>query len=149
MKIIEGDLLEIKEGIIAHQCNCRGVMGTGIALRIKRKWPNVFREYHKAFKVKQLILGELSTIRVSEDLYIVNLLGQDGYGRGSRKTDYNAVAQAFGYLHKFAKVVDKQVYIPHFMGCVNAGGNWEIYSHIVDTYCPDTIAVKLVKGSGK
>ncbi len=38
MKIINGNLLEVKKGIIAHQCNCKGVMGAGIALQIKKKW---------------------------------------------------------------------------------------------------------------
>lgn len=149
MIIIEGDLLTIDKGIIAHQCNCKGVMGTGIALRIKRKWPIVFKEYRGAFLAKQLVLGELNTVKVTADLHIVNLLGQDGYGRGSRKTNYNAVAQAFGNLNKLRVVLDKQVYIPYFMGCANAGGNWEIYSKIVDTYCPDTIAVKLEEGHRK
>ncbi len=143
MKIIEGDLLEVKDGIIAHQCNCRGAFGVGIALRIRRKWPTVFVEYQKAFRVKQLILGELNIVKVTGDLHVVNLLGQDRYGRGSRMTDYNAVAQAFGSLHKLSVDLNKQVYIPYLMGCVNAGGNWEVYSKIVDTHCPNTIAVRL------
>ncbi|WP_411668007.1 hypothetical protein [Bacillus subtilis] len=38
IKIIQGDLLEAKENIIAHQVNCKGVMGSGIALQIKKKY---------------------------------------------------------------------------------------------------------------
>ena len=143
MKIIEGDLLTIENGIVAHQCNCKGVMGAGIALRIKRKWPKAYMEYRKAFLRKQLILGDLNVVKISANLHIVNLLGQDGYGRGSRKTDYNAVAQAFNSLRKLGEIYEKQIYIPYQMGCVNAGGRWGIYYKIVDTYCPGVIAIKL------
>lgn len=141
MKIIEGDLLEIEEGIITHQCNCRGVMGTGIALKIAKRWPIVLGEYREDFTKGRLVLGNIHTVKVADELYIVNLLGQDRYGRESRKTDYNAVAQAFGSLHKLSVTLNKRVYIPYLMGCVNAGGNWEVYSKIVDIYCPYTIAV--------
>ena len=143
MKIIEGDLLTIEDGIIAHQCNCRGVMGAGIARRIKRRWPQVYKEYRDAYLRKQLTLGDINIVRISENLYIVNLLGQDGYGRGSHKTDYNAVAQAFNSLCKLGNTHNKQIYIPYLMGCANAGGRWDIYSKIVDTYCPGVIAVRL------
>lgn len=143
MEIMDGDLLKIEDGIIAHQCNCRGVMGAGVARRIRRRWPQVYKEYREAYTRKQLTLGDINTVRVTENLYVVNLLGQDGYGRGSRRTDYNAVAQAFTSLHKLVEIYNKQIYIPYLMGCVNAGGKWEIYSKIVDTYCPDVIAVRL------
>lgn len=36
IKIIQGDLLEAKENIIAHQVNCKGVMGSGVAKQIKQ-----------------------------------------------------------------------------------------------------------------
>ncbi len=143
MKIIEGDLLEIKEGIITQQVSCLGVMVAGVALKIKRRWPKAYTEYRTSFLRRQLVLGEIHVVKVTGDLYVVNLLGQDRYGRGSRMTNYNAVAQAFGSLHKLSVDLNKQVYIPYLMGCVNAGGNWEVYSKIVDTYCPNTIVVRL------
>lgn len=39
MKIIhkDGNLLDAKTDVIAHQVNCQGVMGAGIALQIKNK----------------------------------------------------------------------------------------------------------------
>ena len=36
MIIIQADILDIKEGIIAHQVNQLGVMGGGLALEIKK-----------------------------------------------------------------------------------------------------------------
>lgn len=46
IQILENsDLLKIDKGIICHQTNCIGVMGGGIALQIRNKWPNVYKQY--------------------------------------------------------------------------------------------------------
>lgn len=41
VKLINGDLLEAKETYIAHQVNCYGAMGRGVALQIKNRYPDV------------------------------------------------------------------------------------------------------------
>lgn len=35
---------------IAHQVNCRGKMGSGVALAIKQKYPEVYQKYSEACK---------------------------------------------------------------------------------------------------
>lgn len=47
VKLINGDLLEAKETYIAHQVNCYGAMGRGVALQIKNRYPDVYRRYHE------------------------------------------------------------------------------------------------------
>ena len=37
MKLINKDILTVTEGIIAHQANCRGAMGKGLAKQIADK----------------------------------------------------------------------------------------------------------------
>ena len=73
MIYVKGNLLESPVHIIAHQVNCLGIMGGGIALQIKNKWPKVFEEYkefietniNKAFIPVKAILGK-RVISVSE-----------------------------------------------------------------------------------
>ena len=54
MKIIykKGNLLDAQTDVIAHQVNCQGVMGSGVAKQIKEKWPDVFKQYD--YHVKML-----------------------------------------------------------------------------------------------
>lgn len=42
--IKEGDLFEV-QGNIGHGVNCSGVMGKGIALEFKRRYPEMFKSY--------------------------------------------------------------------------------------------------------
>ena len=49
IKIFDGDILNASEYILAHQVNCMGIMGSGIAKQIKDKYPEVFEQYRKFF----------------------------------------------------------------------------------------------------
>ena len=42
IEIVNGDLLQSNLPLIAHQTNCLGVMGAGIAKAIKNKWNSVY-----------------------------------------------------------------------------------------------------------
>lgn len=45
IKIREGNLFDSNADIIAHQVNCQGIMGSGVARQIKKKYPEVFNMY--------------------------------------------------------------------------------------------------------
>jgi O-acetyl-ADP-ribose deacetylase (regulator of RNase III) len=145
MKVITKDLLSVDKGIICHQCNCRGSMGAGIALAIKRKWPHVYDGYRKVFEEQGLKLASLHMVRITDELYVANMMCQDEYGGKRVNTNYNAVALAFSKLHKYKEenLKNSTIYIPYKMGCGLAGGNWKEYTRIVDTVCPGVIACKL------
>lgn len=150
LKVIEGNLLDIKEGIIAHQVNTAGVMGAGIALAIKNKWPYVYHEYQ--FECNQFnqtdkqILGHCHLVQLErpfdhfDGLYVANIFGQHLYGKKTRKTNYGAVSKAFSKLRAYS---DIQVYVPYLMGCGLGGGDFEIYSEIIEAFIPNAIVVRL------
>lgn len=133
------DILSVKSGVIVHQVNCQGIMGAGIALKIKRKWPLVFQRYRK-FKFK---LGQIQLIQVEPGLWICNLAGQDRYGRDKRYTDYEAVRIGLDKLNAWVWAEEKDlrhgipIYIPKFMSSANAGGDWDIISKLISEVLAD------------
>lgn len=141
---IKGDILDVNYGIICHQVNCKGKMGAGIALSIRKKWPIVYRDYMDAYNECQLIPGAviLSTILPSE-LYIANLCGQLNYGRDKIYTIYPAVRACLIKLNKMLDATNKgfPVYIPKGMGCSLAGGDWNIVLNIIKEILPRAIIV--------
>ena len=50
LKIINGNIFDGNEDIICHQTNCLGIMGGGIALQVKKLYPNVYNEYSNLCK---------------------------------------------------------------------------------------------------
>lgn len=144
MKIIKGNILDIKEGIICHQVNCMGVAGAGLAKQIRDKYPQWYNEYQSdAWGWQYKGLGNISTFEVSEspELIIVNMFAQLRYGRTKQHTDYNALRQCLEAVRMFYG--DRKVYLPYGVGAGLGGGLWQVISGIIEDVLPSAIIVEL------
>ena len=140
MKFIYGNILDIKKGLILHQVNCMGVMGAGLALDIRNKYPKVWLDYKNHDSMDLLKLGNVvTTVIHPSELVYGSICGQLQYGRtGACYTDYNALSTAFFSIQtmKFGPI-----YIPWEMGCGLAGGNWTKVLQIIERFLPDATIV--------
>lgn len=130
MSTIEGNLLEVTRGILVHGCNCRGVMGGGIALSVKNKWPYVYEVYERTHASMGLKLGSVLPVKVGEELYVVNAMTQDNLGTSSIQVDYPAVRKCFAQVRILANATGLPVMYP-LIGCGLAGGDWKVVSKII------------------
>lgn len=144
MRVVEMDLFDVTNGIIAHQVNCQGVMGAGVAASLKNRYPDVYAAYGALCDRlgPASLLGMVQPVRASESLTVLNVFGQAEFGKSSRNTSYDATADAWEKIaNKYGR--ETEIHIPYLMGCALGGGNFDIYSAIVDAYCPWVIACKL------
>jgi O-acetyl-ADP-ribose deacetylase (regulator of RNase III) len=44
---------------LAHGCNCKGVMGKGISVEFRRRWPAMFEEYKRCCAEGSFTLGDV------------------------------------------------------------------------------------------
>lgn len=156
-----GDLLSVTEGFIVHGCNARGIMGSGVALQIRRKYPEAFRgyyEYVKRIENYNARLGGANGIKlggkvinhfVDKNLVIVNAITQDSFGRNPdvRYVDYDAVRECFKTINGMVQArrnndeyskVKKVINFP-LIGCGLANGDWEVVKGIIDEEIDDSI----------
>jgi len=141
---IQGDLLEITEGVICHQVNCRRVAGAGIALQIRNKWP----DWYQAFRATSPRLGKISLYEAIEGtLYIANLFSQTTYGTGKRHTNCAAFGSCLMELRGAASGM--KVYFPKCVGCGLAGGNWQFIYRIIEDAFPNAFIVTYSPASTK
>ena len=138
MVIIDDDILTVSRGIICHQVNCKRVMGAGLAAAIRKKYPRHYEDYMKT----DAHLGELVVTQANDDLYIVGIYGQHGYGRDKRYTDYGALEKGLTTVDALSRSLGLPVYLPYGIGCGLAGGDWEIVKTIIDKVLPNAIAIK-------
>lgn len=138
MKIIKGDILSVKEGIIVQQVNCQGVMGSGVAKAIRDKYPEVFLHYRAACDEAanpSELLGQSVVVHIPSDdhlLFVHNIFGQLNYGRdGAVYTNYQALDEGFKLVRECAEVMDLPVHYPK-IGAGLGGGDWEIISEIIE-----------------
>ncbi len=128
--------------IICHQVNCKGVMGSGLALHIRKHFPDLYIEYKikcENNKSSKVMLGEVLYYPVKhQECYftIANIFGQDDFGRKGRYTDYNALEKAFKAIRHCAQPTKTHkattIRIPRNMGCGLGGGEWKTVFKIID-----------------
>lgn len=137
----KGDLLGVTEGVIAHGVNCQGVMGSGVALAIKKKYPRVFKYYNILCESEKTdtkkLLGRTLIVRAKEDEstpMVANCFTQNFYGTDKRHVNYEAVAESFASLYKHYNTSENPDMILHIpkIGAGLGGGNWEIISRIIE-----------------
>ena len=141
IKILDGDVVYADADIIAHQVNCRGTMGAGLAKQIKFFFPEAFNAYESLCKQHRYdpdeLLGNcqlvMSTKPNDDRVIIANLFAQDRYGRDRRFTDYDAFRQCMVALNRKAKsIYAKTIALPYKIGCGLAGGDWDKIYNIIE-----------------
>ncbi len=142
MTIEDGNILDKTHGIICHQVNSEGVMGAGLALSIKNKYPVVYKEYMEVYNTGQWRTGRVSYTEVADGLFVANLCAQGMYGYGGRFTDYEALEQCIESVKGFAP--ELPIYFPYGIGCGLAGGDWEIVSEMIEKIIPDATIVRII-----
>lgn len=134
IELYHGNIFEAPVDIIIHQANCFNTMSAGIAKRIKQIFPEAYKVDLATKRGDKNKLGTFS-IAASKSKIIINLYGQYMYGRDKCYTDYRAVKKGLIAIKEFVKgVSDSQgevIGIPYGMGCVNAGGDWQIVERLI------------------
>lgn len=160
MKIITGDIIELLPpgGVLFHQVNTLGKFGAGLALNIRRKWPEVAEHYERLVRIEAAPYGDtsglLGNFRVSwlkaDELTpwarrrgVCHLFAQTTIGRDRRHTNYTALARA---LHAAADhYAARECYFPHGMGCGLGGGDWTFVQALIEENFPNAIIVQYQK----
>ena len=148
----KGNLLDVTEGIIVHGANAQGVMGSGVALAVKRMYPECFAEYRREYEQLGLNLGSIvwwnidmenrENIPLPNLLYIANGITQKFYGTDKRHVNYVAVADVFKEVIRQAKSTKLDVNFPK-IGAGLGGGRWEIIEAIINDCDPENRVKKI------
>ena len=186
IKTIKGNLLDFPQhdpsdpdihlgiNVIAHSCNCRMIMGGGIARQIKSRYPQAYEadvkyisnEYDDNgqyihplgnFSKAEVISNESKVYLPDGKGLIYNMYTQAGVGTGERQVNYEKFWQALNNVEKdlYRINVEKHEYdgsSPHVLGlhhgisCGLAGGNWEIREAMIkDVFVDSPMQCCIVK----
>lgn len=124
MEYIQGDITHETTGLIIHGCNAQGVMGSGVALAIKTKWPIVYEEYLKHPQGREA-LGKVQFIQIDEGLYIGNCWTQEFFGNdGKIYADRGALRRCLFQALAFCESHGLELKTPKIASGL-AGLNWD------------------------
>jgi len=144
--ITQGDLLQQTDiDAIVNTVNCVGVMGKGIALQFKKKWPGNFKAYVHACKAGEVRLGKMFVYdagAMATPNFIINFPTKDHW-RGKSRIEFIQDG-----LKDLSQVITKynirSIALPP-LGCGNGGLDWDDVEPLIEKTFSDLtdIEVKL------
>lgn len=125
--IIEGDLFESDAHVLVNAVNCVGVMGKGIALEFKKRFPQVFEEYAAACAHGRMHPGSMHIVQLRELVgntqAVINFPTKRHWRDNSLLEDIDSGLEDL--VHEIGYSFWHTIAIPA-LGCGNGGLPWEI-----------------------
>ena len=126
IQVVQGDLLKQDDvDAIVNTVNCVGIMGKGIALQFKNKWPKNFSAYESACRAGEVRPGKMFVFDAgayARPHFIVNFPTKDHW-RGKSKLAFIRDG-LIDLVAQIKRLNIQSVAIPP-LGCGNGGLDWE------------------------
>ena len=139
--LVKGDIFESQCDVITITVNCRGVMGKGIALMAKMKFPELFQNYRILCNHGKIKLGYpiLHTISTGEKFL---LFPTKDHWRYNSKLEW--IESGLIELKRIIHQIDSLALAP--LGCGNGKLNFDdvldlIFKHLEDADCQINVYV--------
>jgi O-acetyl-ADP-ribose deacetylase (regulator of RNase III)/uncharacterized protein YwgA len=120
-KALIGDLFASRAQTLVNTVNCVGVMGKGVALEFKKRWPAMFEDYQRRCARKQVRLGEPYLYSDDSGVSIVNFPTKDHWRSLSRIAD---IERGLDYLVAHIREWGVTSLAMPPLGCGNGGLEW-------------------------
>jgi O-acetyl-ADP-ribose deacetylase (regulator of RNase III) len=125
-----GNIFNSNAQVITNTVNCVGVMGKGIALQFKNKFPEMFLDYKKKCDNKEVNLGVPYLWNNGQD-QILNFPTKGHWREGSNLSDIEA---GLKYLaENYEKLEINSIALPP-LGCGQGGLNWKDVKSLINKY---------------
>lgn len=144
VKVIMGDIFESQAQTLVNTVNCVGVMGKGVALEFKKRFPDMFKDYVKRCEAKQVRLGRPYLFKRMFPPSILNFPTKDHWRSVSRLQD---IVEGLLYLQQHYKEWGITSLAVPPLGCGHGQLEWRVvgptlYRHLkaidipVELYAP-------------
>jgi O-acetyl-ADP-ribose deacetylase (regulator of RNase III) len=125
IEISRGNLLEADAEALVNTVNTEGMMGKGIALQFKKKYPEMYEGYRRACEIGKVIPGRMYVFERSDGFnprYIINFPTKRHWRSPSRMKDIEIGLAAL--KEEIEKRGIRSVAVPA-LGCGNGGLDWQ------------------------
>ena len=131
MKILVGDILQSKAQTLINTVNCVGIMGKGIALEFKNRFPEMFKDYAERCERKEVKPGVPYLYKSLLPPQIINFPTKDHWKSVSRIADIERGLQLL--VSHYKKWGITSLAIPP-LGCGNGQLEWKAVGPLIYRY---------------
>jgi len=130
----DGTVFNAPVKTFVNTVNCSGVMGAGIALEFKLRYPEMFSDYIDRCNKKNIVLGKPQIYEYTSDIWIMNFPTK-GNWRFPSKIQW--IEQGLKYFVDNYKARDIESIAFPKLGTSNGGLEWEDVKPLMETYLSD------------
>jgi O-acetyl-ADP-ribose deacetylase (regulator of RNase III) len=129
IEFTKGDMFDVPVNVRVNTVNCKGVMGAGIALAFKNRYPDMFEDYQEACREGRVRPGTLHVWKSPVGDCIINFPTKRDWRDPSRYEDILAGLDALrNYLRQEGPV---SVALPA-LGCGHGGLDWRKVAPMIE-----------------
>lgn len=130
IEYIEGDIFESPAQVIVNTVNTVGVMGKGLALSFKQRYPQMFEKYKIACEKHQLTIGKLMLF-YEADHWLLMFPTKENW-RNPSKLEYIEKG-LMKFVQTYAEKSITSIAFPR-LGCGNGELNWSDVKPVMEKY---------------
>jgi len=140
LKYMDGDILEAKTQVVVNTVNCEGVMGKGLALQFKKKYPEMFKEYKQKSQLGKIAIGQLHLYKETPQYWILNFPTKNHW-RQKSKLEYIEKGLVT-FREKYEEWGITSIAFPR-LGCQQGGLDWAEVKPLMEKYLGDLPKLKV------
>ncbi len=130
IEYIEGNIFDSPAQVIVNTVNTVGVMGKGLALEFKARYPQMFEKYKEACEKKSLKIGKLMLVSASDHLLLL-FPTKENWRFPSKLSYIEKGLKCF--CDNYAQRGITSIAFPK-LGCGNGDLNWEDVRPLMEKY---------------
>jgi len=135
----KGNLFASRAQCLVNTVNCVGVMGKGVALEFRRRFPRMFAEYRRVCDAGALRPGQILPYRQGRP-WVLNFAVKDDWKHPSRIEWVESCLSKF--VANYQKLGIRSVAMP-WLGAMNGRLEWEEVHSLIRSYLSELLDVSI------
>lgn len=137
IQFVTGNFFDYKADIRINTVNCVGIMGAGVALQFKNKFPEMYKDYLKACNDGNIQIGRPHVwsnnnfFNENDNIIIINFPTKLHWKNPS---EYEYVEKGLQWLSNFLKDYRGKTITVPALGCGHGGLDWSIVKEMIIKY---------------
>lgn len=143
IEFVKGDIFESGCEVLVNPVNCKGVMGKGLALQFKQRFPEMFENYKRACDQGRVSPGSFwAYLEARNGIYCIFNLATKDHWRDPSKIEWITLGLAY-LAHWIVESDTRSIALPA-LGCGEGGLKWEEVKPLIEKYLGGLKDVKVV-----
>jgi O-acetyl-ADP-ribose deacetylase (regulator of RNase III) len=137
IKFVAGDFFDYDADLRINTVNCVGVMGAGVALLFKNKYPDMFKEYHKACQNKEVQPGKPHVWQDNNMFSKTTIINFPTKVHWKNPSEYEYIEKGLKWLKEYLSDKENSTLTLPALGCGHGGLDWERVKGMISNYLSD------------